>query len=197
MLYLTILLMSIVLVNKAYTLFSYPMSVSAFLWPIWFVLNSVIAEVYGYRFCQKLFYYAIFCAIMFVIGVNLFIGLSVPDYYSHLSSYHFVFGDLGLFLFAFFLGLILGNYLNSYIGVHWTFLSKLPINWIKVLLSSIAGQCVFVFVVTVVMLFPYVPFVMIFHSFLIMFLVVIVMTVLLSYPAGILITILRLQNNKT
>lgn len=76
---ITILLICDALAFKVVSIYGYDFAASGLIFPLGFLLASVITEVYGFTLAGRIIWVQLLCQISFILTINLFVLLPSPD----------------------------------------------------------------------------------------------------------------------
>jgi uncharacterized integral membrane protein (TIGR00697 family) len=135
------LLISNILGSKTFTLYEgilLPCAVIVF--PITYLLNDVLSEIYGYTKTKKViflgFFLNLFAVIMFNIAMNLPAG---QGGYVQAEAFNIVLGSTFRILIASFLAFLIGSLVNSYVMV-WLKEKAEKYLFFRCIFSTICGE---------------------------------------------------------
>lgn len=146
MLYLTMMLISIALAYKLVKVGNMTMAASSIVLPIWYVINDMISEVYGYQVSRQVIWYAILCEALFIFASFLLIHLPSPDFWHYQTSFDNVFGNLPRVFIGSFFGITMGSFINAYFITKWKILLRGRYFWLRSIGSSAIGEAIFTIV---------------------------------------------------
>jgi len=146
MLYMTIKLITLVLIYKILTIGPLYASASTLIIPFWFFLGDVITEVYGYQVTRRLIWIALICQFVFAFISAGFVGLPSPTAWPQQEAYSQVLGKLPRVAIASFLAIVIGAFLNAYILTKWKILLRGKYFWLRCLGATAIGELIFTIV---------------------------------------------------
>lgn len=76
---ITILLICDALAFKAVSIYGYDFAASGLIFPLGFLLASIITEVYGFTLAGRIIWVQLMCQALFIVTINLFILLPSPE----------------------------------------------------------------------------------------------------------------------
>lgn len=95
MIFVTIAICDVLLVYRLVSIGSLIVTAGVFVMPIYYMLEDVVAEIYGFQLARKMILMMIICMYIFSTIITIAIHLSFPsDWQSHNSQYQFVLGHL-------------------------------------------------------------------------------------------------------
>jgi len=139
MLYLTIMLTGVIVLNKTIMVFSYPVTATALISPLWFIMGDIIAEIYGFKIARKIFYSAVACQWIYVTAGTYLIHMHSPENWHYQLYYNYVFSGLFRLNFSMLIAIIIAGNFNIYFITRWKFLLKGKYFWLRSMGAS--GGC--------------------------------------------------------
>ncbi len=149
-LYITIMLITIVLVYKTASFHGFIFSTPTVLLAFWYSFADVIAEVYGYEVCKRLIWQGLICEFIFNMGTYLLVNLLTSPPHIE-NAYDLVFGNLPRAFLGSACAIIASAFLNAYIISKWKILIKGRFFWFRSLCSTALASFIFSAVITLVM----------------------------------------------
>lgn len=195
MLYMTLKLITVVLIYKIISIGPFSASASTLVMPLWFVMGDVIAEVYGYKVARQIIWLAIFCQFVFVFVCSALISCESPLGWMHQEAYLQVFGKLPRVALASFLAIVTGAFINAYAISKWKILLHGKYFWLRSLGASAIGELVFTIVAYVTEFLGVVPVSQLLQLMLISYVIKLILNPILVIPSFLLVNMLkRLEN---
>lgn len=143
MLYITVKLITVILIYKIIYLKNYLASASTLIMPLWFILGDIITEVYGYERARHIIWMAVICQFIFALTCTTFSSMQSPPGWTHQDAYDQVLGHLPRVAVASFLAIMSGAFINSYAISKWKILMNGKHFWLRSLGASAVGELVF------------------------------------------------------
>ncbi|PJE14244.1 queuosine precursor transporter [Legionella sp.] len=197
LIFLTMVYMSIMLCNAILTNCYIGTDVlfvlgGTFTSPLVFILDDIIAEIYGYKIARFVIITGYFAQTMIVIICLIVIQAPHPSFFTHQSSYDYVLGvSLLRINISGFIAYIFSNLMNSYILTRWKFLVKGKYFWLRSLGSSIFSEILYSFIAILMMELSSIPLKEILKVATISFSIKAFYSIVLAYPANILVDYLK------
>lgn len=193
MLYICLIISSSLLGGKVITTSYGLISGASLICPFWFLLNDIVAEVYGFRITAYFFVSAIISEFIFASICILVAQLPSPSSWQHENIYS-LFSPLFQIYLLQLLGISLAWYVNTFIITRWKILVKGKYFWLR----SIGSSCVGVIIFCVVSVAPSLIIVgsyntlqdvvsMLMWSFILKLFVLLI----LAYPASKLVSVIK------
>ena len=119
-----------------------PMTLTAGLlvFPISYIINDCIVEVWGFRKARFVIWTGFACNILVLLLGALAIWLPSPDYWEGESSFNFVFGLAPRITLASMAAFLMGSFLNAYVMSRMKLSSAGRHFSIRAILSSVIGE---------------------------------------------------------
>lgn len=83
------------------------------IYPVVFILTSVIAEVYGESTAQKTIIFGVLCNLLFVVVSTIALLLPAAGFWEGQDSFAFIFTQTPRMLIASFISYLVGNFVNA------------------------------------------------------------------------------------
>lgn len=191
MLYMTIKLITVLLIYKIIAIGSLSASASTLIMPLWFVIGDVIAEVYGYKVARQMIWMAIICQFIFAFSCAGMISFKTPSGWAYQESYDQVLGKLPRVAIASFLAIFVGAFINAYAISKWKILLRGKYFWLRSLGASAIGEFIFTIVAYSTEFIGVVPFSQLIHLMTISYVIKLVLNPVLVIPSLIAVRILK------
>ncbi len=191
MLYMTIKLMTLVLIYKIVKIGPITASASAFIMPIWFFLGDIIVEVFGFKRMRSIIACALLCQFVFAFGCYAFAVMPTIAPYKHQLEYMVVLAKIPKVVIASFLAILVGVYTNSYILSKWKALVRGKYFWMRSLGSTMIGEFIFTLIAYSMEFYNVVPMVNLVHLMLVSYGIKMLVNLFSVIPATIIVKILK------
>ena len=139
-LFVTNLLISNVIANKAIELFGYPLQAADLIFPISYILGDVLTEVYGFKRARRVIWIGFGCNFFAMVAIQLGLHLPAhPDWHDQ-GAYEAILGNQPRILAASFCAYLVGEFVNSVV------LAKMKVwmagkhLWMRTIGSTVLGQ---------------------------------------------------------
>lgn len=197
--YLTLIAMVLATIMSAGNVITYkivhigPFDILAgsFLTPTWFVIGDIITEVYGYKACQRLTWYAILSCAIFSVICYLFIQLPSPTGWTHQAAYDYIVGKFPQIVASMILGIWISSAFNSHLLAKWKLLTHGKYFWFRSITSSMAGELVFTIISMLIVGMGNMPFTQILELLIASYILKLVIVTLLAYPSTVITGFLK------
>ena len=83
------------------------------IYPVVFILTSVIADVYGESTAQKTIIFGVLCNLLFVLVSTVGLLLPAASYWAGQDSFAFIFSQTPRMLISSFISYLVGNFINA------------------------------------------------------------------------------------
>lgn len=112
------LLISNILAAKTFTLGSFILPTAVIIFPLVYIVNDVLAEIYGYEKAKRVIYLGFFVNAVAVIAYNIAIALPAPIFAGEIAAaFEVVLGNTFRMLVASFAAYIIGSLVNAKVMV--------------------------------------------------------------------------------
>ena len=141
MMFVTCLIVSNMIAGKMWSLseaVSIPASVILF--PVTYILSDVFTEIYGFHKTKFIIWIGFACNILAVVAYIITIDLPYPTHWIDQDAYAIVFGMAPRVLAASFVAYLFGELSNSLIMSRLKIATKGSRLWMRVIVSSLAGE---------------------------------------------------------
>lgn len=185
MLYMSIMLFNAVLTNRYLgtdTLYVLGGTLTS---PFIFILDDIIAEIYGYKITQTVIIAGFAAQTLFSILCLLVLAAPHPSFFTNQAAYSSI---LGMTLFRInlsgFAANLIANLMNSYIISRWKVLLKGKKFWLRSLGSSTIAEAFYSFLAIMMMEFKSIPFHDILRVVLLSYLIKASYSAIFAFPAN-------------
>ncbi len=186
MIYMTIKLMTVVMIYKVISLGPFVATASTLIIPFWFFLGDVITEVYGYKKTRQIIWVALGCQFLFALVCSGFVQLSSPPDWIYQEEYLHLFSKLPRVALASFLAIIIGVFLNSYLLAKWKIFFKGKNFWLRCLGATAIGELFFTVIAYLTEFWGVIAFADIFHLIMVSFGVKMLFSPILIIPTSLM-----------
>ena len=193
MLYITVLLLSTILVHKMMRIGMYSVSAGTFVFPFSYLLGDIIAEVYGYSFSRRLIWSSLLCLFVFDMCSALFAHTKPPSYWFYQKDYLHVLGELPRIFMGDLIGINAGAFVNIYALTKWKLLTQGQFFWLRSIGATCIGEAVFVLCAMSIMFLGVIPFYDYVEIMILAYLFKILFAAIMAYPAQHLVEFVKKQ----
>lgn len=117
----TCLIISNILASKTFTFYDIVLPCAVIIFPVIYIVNDVLAEIYGYSKARKVIFLGFILNLIAVICYQISIMLPAPVYYTGSEAFSTVLGSTSRVLLASFTAYMIGSLVNAYL---MTYLKK-------------------------------------------------------------------------
>lgn len=142
MLYFTLSITAHLLSHKLLPIDHHMLTAGTPIITLWFILNDVITEVYGYQIVKKLFWNLAIIEFLFCSGMALSSHLASPPGNPAQLAYVFILGSL-LRPYSIWLGVLFCVFLNAYLISRWKILLMGKYFWLRSMVASAIAMLIF------------------------------------------------------
>lgn len=135
----TCLIISNILASKTFTFYDIVLPCAVIIFPVIYIVNDVLAEIYGYSKARKVIFLGFILNLLAVICYNISILLPAPVYYTGSEAFSTVLGSTGRVLLASFTAYMIGSLVNAYL---MTYLKKKAEKYLffRCITSTLCGE---------------------------------------------------------
>ena len=119
MAYISIMICSDLLVNKRVSMVYGYTTAATLIFPFWFIINDVIAEVYGYKLCRNILLAAFAIQLFFDLICYLAIHLPSPSDWKNQAAFDLVLGHLIRIAVGTLSAYVIGGLINIHLLTKW------------------------------------------------------------------------------
>jgi hypothetical protein len=192
MFYMSIMLCNAILTNRYIgndTLFVLG---GTFTSPLVFILDDIIAEIYGYKITRSVILTGYLAQMLFVVVCQLALIAPHPSFFNQQSAYNSVLGSSLLWIsFSGYVAYVLANLANSRILSRWKILIKGRHFWLRSIGSSMFSEAFYSLIAIAMMEITSISITNILQVAAISFSIKAIYSILLAGPANILVNYLK------
>ena len=107
------LIISNIIAGKTFDFFSFTLPCGVIIFPIIYIVNDVLAEVYGYEKARRVILLGFFMNLVAVICYNATIWLPAPSFFENSEAFSIVLGSTARLLLASFIAYLVGSLVNA------------------------------------------------------------------------------------
>lgn len=156
--------------------------------PFIFILDDIIAEVYGYRIAQCVILSGFLAQALFTCICQLVVIAPHPSFFKYQTIYTFLLGPSLLRIgISGFIAYIAANLLNSYIITRWKILVKGRYFWLRSLGSSTFSEALYSFLAILMMQLQSIALPIIFKVIIMSYLIKVIYSIVLAWPANLIV----------
>lgn len=111
------LIVSNIIAGKTFDFFSFTLPCGVIIFPVIYIVNDVLAEVYGYQKAKRVILLGFFMNLVAVICYNITIILPAPAFFTNSDAFSIVLGSTFRLLVASFAAYLAGSLLNAKVMV--------------------------------------------------------------------------------
>lgn len=133
------LIISNVIAGKTFDFLSFALPCSIIIFPVIFIVNDILSEVYGYQKTLRVILLGFVINIVAVLCYHITIWLPAPAYFENAGAYNIVLGSTLRVLIASFVAYLLGSIVNSQIMVYLKRVDEEKL-FLRCILSTAIGE---------------------------------------------------------
>ena len=107
------LIVSNIIAGKTFDFFSFTLPCAVMIFPVIYIVNDVLTEVYGYSKARRVILLGFFMNLVAVICYNLTIWLPAPAFFENSEAFSIVLGSTLRLLVASFIAYLVGSLVNA------------------------------------------------------------------------------------
>lgn len=107
------LIVSNIIAGKTFDFFSFVLPCGVIIFPVIYIVNDVLAEVYGYKKARNVILLGFFMNLVAVICYNITIALPAPVFFENSDAFSVVLGSTFRLLVASFVAYLVGSLVNA------------------------------------------------------------------------------------
>lgn len=111
------LIVSNIIAGKTFDFFSFTLPCGVIIFPVIYIVNDVLAEVYGYQKAKRVILLGFFMNLVAVICYNITIIMPAPAFFTNSEAFSIVLGSTFRLLVASFAAYLAGSLLNAKVMV--------------------------------------------------------------------------------
>ena len=111
------LIVSNIIAGKTFDFFSFTLPCGVIIFPVIYIVNDVLAEVYGYQKAKRVILLGFFMNLVAVICYNITIIMPAPAFFTNSEAFSIVLGSTFRILVASFAAYLAGSLLNAKVMV--------------------------------------------------------------------------------
>ncbi len=160
--------------------------------PLVFILDNIIAEIYGYKIARNLILCGYAMLSIFSLICNLVIHLPFPSFFKTNEVYSQLLGNnLLRIVYSGFIAYVIANVLNVYILVRWKILLRGKYFWLRSLGSSAFSAAIYSIIAIILMEINAIEINNILKIILMSYSIKVISIVILAYPSSILVFFIK------
>ena len=133
------LIVSNIIAGKTFDFFSFTLPCGVVIFPLIYIVNDVLAEVYGYQKARKVILLGFFMNLVAVICYNITIWLPAPVFFENSEAFSIVLGSTLRLLVASFAAYLVGSLVNARLMVFLKEKSEDKL-FFRCIVSTLAGE---------------------------------------------------------
>lgn len=192
MIYMSIMLCNAILTNRYIGSDALFVLGGTFTSPFVFILDDIIAEIYGYKITRSVILTGFIAQTLFVIICLFALNAPHPSFFKEQAAYTTVLGwSLLRINISGFFAYIVANLANSYILTRWKVLLKGRYFWLRSLGSSTISEALYSLIAILMMEIASIPLKSILQVVAISFSIKAIYSIVLAGPANLLVNYLK------
>lgn len=194
MIYMSIMLCNAILTNRYVGTDSFYILGGTLTSPFVFILDDIIAEIYGYKIARCVILSGFSAQTLFAIICQCIVIAPYPSHFTEYSDYINILGSSFLRInISGFIAYIIANLVNSYIISRWKVLLKGRKFWLRSLCSSTFSEALYSFIAILMMELNSIPLHDVFKVVLISYLIKATYSIIFAAPSNLLVNYVKKQ----
>ena len=140
-LFCTCLIISNLIASKVVVLLGVPLPAAVIVFPISYILNDCLSEVYGFRYARLVIWMGFFMNFFVVLVTQLAILLPGAPFWDGDQAFRAIFGVTPRATLASLLAFLAGSTLNAWVMSRMKVSQKGRNFWLRAIVSSLVGEC--------------------------------------------------------
>ncbi len=140
MLFVASLLIANTIAVKVVMLGGFILPAGIIIFPLSYILNDCLTEVYGYEKTRSVIWWAFICLAVMAISYYVAVLLSPAPFWKEQESFQKLFGFVPRIVIASFIAFLIGSFLNSIVLSKIKIKTKGKFLWIRTIGSTIVGE---------------------------------------------------------
>lgn len=192
MLYLSIMFANAILTNRYIGNDNYFILGGTLTSPLIFMLDNVVAEIYGYKITRNLILFGYIMLTFFVLICQLVLYMPHPNFFKYNEIYNKLLGSSLLRIdISGFTAYVIANLINAYILTRWKKLLMGKYFWLRSFGSSAFSAGIYSLIAIILMEINLVSFNYVIKIVLLSYFIKIIWIIILAYPCNILVYFLK------
>ena len=133
------MIVSNIIAGKTFDFFSFVLPCGVVIFPIVYVVNDVLAEIYGYEKARRVIILGFFMNLIAVICYNITIWLPAPVFFENSEAFSVVLGSTFRLLIAGFAAYLVGSLVNARLMVYLKKWDEKKL-FVRCILSTLCGE---------------------------------------------------------
>ncbi|MCD6040295.1 MAG: Conserved hypothetical rane protein [Gammaproteobacteria bacterium] len=192
MLYMSIMLCNAILTNRYVGVDTLFVLGGTFTSPFIFLMDGIIAEIYGYKIAQCVIFSGFLSQIIFTLICQAVVAAPYPSFFTERAAYSYILGfSLLRISISGFTAYIVANLLNSYIISRWKILLKGRYFWLRSFCTSTFTEAVYSCIAILMMEFNAIPLHKVMKLIIISYLIKVIYSLVFALPANFFVTYIK------
>lgn len=142
LLYSAFLILSNLAENKICELYGYYFAGGLIFFPLTYIFDDILTEVYGFNVCRKIIWLAFFSNLVVIMGLYLVIFIRPAPEWQNQEAFSTIYNQSSRILIASFVSFLFGEFINAIILAKLKVKTKGRHFWFRAVFSSVCGVLV-------------------------------------------------------
>src|SRR3990167_2325497 len=187
----SMLCVSVIMGYKLISFMGFTLSAGIFAFPLSYVCEDIVAEVYGYRVSRLLIWVTFSCLLIFSLFITFLVKIQPASVWHNEQAYVLALGGTLRLALAIVFSVIIGDFINAILLTKWKVLLKGKSYWLRSLGSTTLGELSDTFIGFGIAFIGVLPFSAYLKIAALTFLVKLFWTVLFVFPASLIVVIMK------
>ena len=181
---MTVMLLNAIVTNRYIGNDSFYLLGGVFISPFLFILDDIIAEIYGYKITRTVILSGFAAQTLFALVCQIIVIAPFPSFFKEAHSYNYILGTSLLRIdFSGFIAYLISNLVNSYILTKWKVLLKGRFFWLRSLGASTFSEALYSLIAVIMIEFNSIPFKNLIKIILVVYLIKALTSIIFAFPA--------------
>lgn len=167
-------------------------SSAIYIYPLSYLICDVVTEVYGYKICRQLIWCGIIAWLMAGIFIEFVTYLRPPSFWrSYAEQYDYIMGSYLRYAYSSAAGVLLGQFLNSYLISKLKIFVKGRYFWLRSVISTFVGDGITIFIALLFIYYGRMPISNVFEIIFYEIIINVIYCGVIAIPAVFLVRFLK------
>ena len=111
------MIIDIVIASKTFEFFIFIFPCSIIIFPIFYILDDILSEIYGYKKTRRVIFLGFFMNLIAIVCFTITINMPSPQFFEHHKAYAIVLGSSTRIIAANFISYLVGSLVNAKVMV--------------------------------------------------------------------------------
>lgn len=155
--FITVLLTSMIMAQKIFTIFGVPFTTAIMVFPVSYIIGDVLTEVYGYAQTRRVIWLGFFSSALMTLFLAIGVYLPPAASWPNQEAFALILHNVPRTVFASLLAYLCGEFANSFVMAKMKIWTRGRFLWSRTIGSTIVGQGVDTAVFVVIAFYGVMP----------------------------------------